>query len=85
MGILAIQFIMIAGLIVFTTLSIQYVQEFIKATAVSRYREDVDLQNIVDFIQVWTVKPTRSLTHAHKNHSKFKGDKTNTIYNNIAS
>lgn len=85
MGILAIQFIMIAGLIVFTTLSIQYVQEFIKATAVSRYREDVDLQNIVDFIQVWTVKPTRSLTHTHKNHSKFKGDKTNTIYNNIAS
>ena len=52
MGILAIQFLMLIALIAFTTVSVQYVQKLIKATAITKYREDVDLQNIIDFIQV---------------------------------
>lgn len=50
--ILGLQIIAIVCLIIFASVSVKYIQEFVKKTAIVQYTEDIDLQNIIDFIQL---------------------------------
>lgn len=61
LGILTVQVLMVVGLIVFSAFSTRYLQNFLKLTAVGNYRDDVDLQNFVDWVQVGN-SITRSLS-----------------------
>ena len=52
LAILVIQLLLVVGIVVFSAVSLQYIKDFVKITAISRYRDDVDLQNFIDWLQV---------------------------------